>query len=112
MEKQQSEPQKPQPKAKREVKDYGQSKNLDEDTAKIFHSIKEKANKKEFGRRITDADILAVAVRLITSEHIKKLQDDSLTERDRLNQAHADYMKSHGKITLDQFIGKLIRKEI
>lgn len=103
---------KPPVKVKKETKEYGKSKNIDLETAKILHTLNEKANKKDFGKRIHDSEILAVAVRLITTEDIKKLQDDSLTANDRLGMLHAEYMKSHGKITLDQFLGKLIRKEI
>lgn len=85
---------------------------IDLDTAKLLFQFKEKVNKKSFGRPVRDYEILAFAVRLLKAEHISELQEQTYSEQDRLNMAHESYMKEHGKISLDQFIGKLIRGEI
>jgi hypothetical protein len=87
-------------------------KKLDPAAAKLLAQLKEKANKKEFGRKVLEKEILSLAVRLVTDEHLKELQTQTYTERDRLSMAHDEYQRSNGKITLDQFIGKLLKGEI
>ncbi len=87
-------------------------KKLDPESARILQALKEKANKKIFGRKVRDAEIIEVALRLVTDEQINTLQEKTFSEKDRLSIAHADFVKSHGKITLDQFIGKLLKGEL
>lgn len=87
-------------------------RTIDLDSAKAISLFKEKVNKKPFGRDIRDHEILAFAITLLKPEHVSELQERSYSEQDRLNMAHESYMKENGKISLDQFIGKLIRGEI
>lgn len=87
-------------------------KKLDPETGKILKQLKDKINKKSFGRSIRDTEIISLSLGLISSEHIQKLQESTLSEKDRLHIAHEDYVKENGKITLDQFIGLLIRGQI
>lgn len=87
-------------------------KKVDPDTARTIQQIKDRANKKPYGRKVKDSDVLGLAVSLLTPEHIPKLQALTYTERDQLRMSHDEYQKKHGKISLDQFIGKLIRGEI
>ena len=98
-------------KKSKEVKKKSSLKKLDPEAAKLLAAIKEKANKKSFGRKVRDSEIIGRALSLIESVHIKELQDATLSERDRLALAHEEYVKQHGKITLDEFIGKLLRGE-
>lgn len=87
-------------------------KKLDLESAKLLASLKDKANKKNYGRKIKDAEIISKALGLLESQHIQELQEMSLSEKDRLHIAHDDFQKKNGKITLDQFIGKLLKGEI
>jgi len=87
-------------------------KKLDADSAKLLQSIKDKANKKTFGRKVKDSEIISLGLSLVNPEHIQNLQNQTLSEKDRLQMAHEEYQKAHGKLTLDQFIGKLIRGEV
>lgn len=87
-------------------------KKIDAETAKLFQQFKERANRKAFGRKIRDTEILGAAVRLLGSDHILALQEATYSEKDRLQMAHEEYQKANGRISLDQFIGKLIRGEI
>lgn len=87
-------------------------KKLDQESAKLFMQIKDQINKKPYGRKVRDWEIMSVALKQINQEHIKELQTQTYSEKDRLMLAHEDYQKANGKISLDQFIGKLIRKEI
>jgi uncharacterized protein YjgD (DUF1641 family) len=87
-------------------------KKLDPDTGKTLKQLKDKINKKSFGRNIKDSEIISLSLSLIGPEHISKLQETSFSEKDRLHIAHEDYVKENGRITLDQFIGMLIRGQI
>ena len=87
-------------------------KKLDPETGKILKQLKDKINKKSFGRNIRDTEIISLSLGLIGTDHIQRLQESTLTEKDRLHIAHEDYVKENGKITLDQFIGLLIRNQI
>lgn len=87
-------------------------KKLDANSAKILAALKEKANKKDFGKKVLEKDILSLAVRLVTDEHLKELQIQTYTEKDRLLIAHEEFCKQNGKITLDQFIGRLLKGEL
>ncbi len=95
-----------------EKKPKNSLKKIDPEATRLLHQLKERANRKSFGRKITEKEIILKGLRLVTSEHLKELQDSSLTEKDRLHLAHEEYAKRNGKITLDQFIGKLIRGEL
>lgn len=86
-------------------------KKLDSETAKILQMLKDKANKKSFGRKVRDSEILALGLSLLNSDHIQQLQSQTLSEKDRLHIAHEEYQKANGKISLDHFIGKLLNGE-
>lgn len=87
-------------------------KKIDQDSARLFEQIKDRINKKPYGRKIKDFEIMAVAIKQITAEHIKELQAQTFTEKDNLAIAHEEYQKANGKISLDQFIGKLLKGQI
>lgn len=87
-------------------------KKFDVENARLLFQLKEKANKKQFGRKVRDGEIIFAALKLIGSEHIAELQKATYSEQDKLHMAHEDYMKTNGKISLDHFIGKLIRGEL
>ncbi|MDG0816423.1 hypothetical protein [Bdellovibrio svalbardensis] len=86
-------------------------KKLDPETGKLLQQLSDRANKKTHGKKIRDHEIISLGLSLILPEHLTALQERSLSEKDRLNIAHEDYQKLNGKITLDQFIGKLLRGE-
>ncbi len=87
-------------------------KKIDLETLKLMQSIKDKANKKEVGRNVRDSEILALAVKQLNQDHIKQLQEATYSEGDRLQIIHEQFQKEHGRLSLDQFIGKLMRQEI
>ena len=87
-------------------------KKLDLESAKLLASLKERANKKNYGRKIRDGEILAKALSLLQSHHLEEIQEITYSEKDRLHMAHEDYQKLNGKLSLDQFIGRLLKGEI
>lgn len=87
-------------------------KKIDLETSKLLNQLRDRANKKPYGRKVRDAELIAAGLRLLGEPQITELQDQTLSEQDRLKMAHEDYQKANGKISLDQFIGRLIRGEI
>jgi hypothetical protein len=78
---------------------------------KILHELA-KANKKDFGRKLRAEDLIAVAITLVQPEHIKQLQEATLSNADRLEQQYKDYVAKHGNLSKDAFIGKLLNAEV
>lgn len=69
------------------------------------------ANKKKAGRKIKIDQLLSLALELVTDEHIKKLQDQSLSNEDRKEQLRQRYIEIRGPITRDEFTGFMLTKE-
>lgn len=92
-------------------KGSGTIKRLDLASAKLLAQLKEKANKKDIGRKVLESEIISVALKLVTNEHIKELQAVTYSANDRLMLAYADYQKTNGKITLDEFIHNLLKSD-
>ena len=69
------------------------------------------ANKKKAGRKIKVDQLLSLALELVTDEHIKKLQDQSLSNEDRKEQLRQRYIEMRGPITRDEFTGFMLTKE-
>lgn len=87
-------------------------KKIDLETARLLNQLKDRANKKPFGRKVRDAELISLGLKLVEQRHLAELQEQTYSEKDRLAMAHDEYQKQNGKITLDQFIGRLIRGEI
>lgn len=87
-------------------------KKIDLETSKLLNQLRERANKKPYGRKVRDADLIAAGLKLLSDAQISELQDQTLSEQDRLKMAHEEFQRTNGKISLDQFIGRLIRGEI
>lgn len=87
-------------------------KKVDQETAKLIRQCRERANKKTYGRKVRDGEVIAKAMSLLEQQHIQELQESTLSEKDRLHMAHESYMKHNGKISLDQFIGRLLKGEV
>lgn len=87
-------------------------KKIDGDTAKQLSTLKDRANKKSHGRKVRDSELIALGLSLIETQHLASLQEATYSETDRLAIAHDEYQKANGKLSLDQFIGRLIRGEV
>lgn len=86
-------------------------KKLEPETIKLLQTLREKANRKDFGRKVRDAEIIHQGLTLITQAHLEELKERTYTEQDRLRFAHLGYQKKHGKVSLDQFIGHLLKTQ-
>ncbi|RYZ77682.1 MAG: hypothetical protein EOP05_00865, partial [Proteobacteria bacterium] len=66
-------------------------KKLDPEAAKLLLTLREKANKKQFGRKVRESEIILLALKLVKSDHIDELQEATYSEKDRLEMVHAQY---------------------
>ena len=67
-----------------------------------------KANKKEFGSRISMTAVLEVAISLVEDSHIRQLQEQSMTNAERLEQQRQEHAKNHGAISRGDFVALLL----
>lgn len=66
------------------------------------------ANKKQRGRKITVDQIVQIAISKVTTEDIRHMQSNSLSNEDKLENLRLIYSKKHKNVTPDQFIGLLL----
>jgi hypothetical protein len=67
-----------------------------------------KLNKKDFGKRVRCDELIGTALSLLTDQHLKAMQEGSMTNADRLEIQYRDYVKKHGATTKDDFLGKIL----
>jgi len=82
------------------------------ETARKLAKIQQTVNKKLFGKKIHPDSILSLALDQLNADHIQKLQQDSLSNADRLELSYREYLKSQPGISKDEYIGKLMSGEI
>lgn len=68
-------------------------------------------NKKDFGRRVRAEDYLALALSLITPQHLEQLHEASLSNADRLERDFRAFVAEHGPISRDEYLGKRLNGE-
>lgn len=86
-------------------------RKIDGQSLKLLNSLRERANKKNYGKTIKDSELIGLGLSLITDVMIKDLQEKSLSNRDRLNLWHEQYCKKSEKISFDQFLGQIMQSE-
>lgn len=69
------------------------------------------ANKKDFGRTIKFDELVEFAIGLLTEEHLKMLQERSLTNEDRRERLRQKYIELSGPVTRDEFTGLMMKPE-
>ncbi len=67
-----------------------------------------KVNKKSFGKKVRVDELICLLLPLLTDAHIKSMQDSSMTNADRLELQYRDYIKTHGAISKDDFLGQIL----
>ena len=85
---------------------------LQKETKKKIVSELAKMNKKDFGKKVRVDEFLNVALSLIGPEHLKKLQEGSLSNADRLERDYKDYISKFEHISKDEYLGKRLNGEI
>jgi hypothetical protein len=67
-------------------------------------------NRKELGKPVTPDQYIALAISLLTTDHVEQLKSQSLSNKDRLEAQYKKYCSEHGKVTMDEFIGLLLEE--
>ena len=67
-----------------------------------------KVNKKDFGKPVKTDALIGLLLSLLNDQHVKALQDGSMTNADRLELLYRDYVKKHGATSKDEFLGRML----
>lgn len=81
-------------------------------TRKRVLEILNKANNKDFGRRLQSEDVILLAIGRITPQDIVALQEGSMSHADRLEREYRYYVAKNGAISKDDYLGKRLCGEI
>lgn len=98
-------------KANTKISVKNKSIRINIENQKKAEKILATANKKKLGRKIKLDQVLAIVLDLVTEEHIRKLQDQSLSNEDRKEQLRQRYIEARGPISRDEFTGFMLTKE-
>ena len=77
-------------------------------TFKTLLGLAERINRKDFGCRVKHDDVIACGLSLIASDHVKGLQERSLSNQDRLNALYDRYAAKRKNVSKDEFLGLLL----
>ena len=84
-------------------------------TIKVKREIKRKIdleliriNKKHYGKKVTSEHLISLLLTLFKDEHIKVLQEQSLSNSDRLEQQFKTFVSKNPGTTKDDFLGRLL----
>lgn len=69
------------------------------------------ANKKKFGKKIKFDHLMALALDLITDNHLETLKSNSLTNEDRKEELRQKYIELRGPISKDAFTGFMMSSD-
>lgn len=98
-----SSPSKPKAKAKT---DY---LRIQKETKRKILSELANLNRKDTGREVTPDQYISLAISLLTADHLEQLKKQSLSNKDRLEQRYREHCSTHGKISMDEFLGLLLK---
>ena len=69
-------------------------------------------NKKDFGKTVSPDQYVSLAISLLKPEHLQLLKDQSLSNKDKMEQRYLEYCSKNGKVTRDEYIGILLQQEL
>lgn len=79
----------------------------DKSSQEMILNLLRSANNKEHGREIGLKDIVVVALSKLTSKDLEKIQEDSLSEMEKVEKALLEYnKKNNSNLTLGEFLVK------
>lgn len=74
---------------------------------KVFAELA-KINKKNFGRKVRPDQLITLLLTFLRPEHIQKLQEESLSNADRLEMKYREHVKKFGPVAKDEYLGLLL----
>ena len=81
-------------------------------TKKKLQQLLATINKKEFGRKVKPDEVIYMGLCGIKESAIKTLQEQSMSNADKLELKHREYIKRNGRITRDEFLGVMMKGEL
>ena len=87
------------------------SVRIGDETEKKLEKILAAANKKKLGRKIKVDQVVGLALELLTEDHIKKLQNQSLSNEDRKENLPQKWSQLHGPVSKETFTGVMMKPE-
>jgi hypothetical protein len=79
----------------------------DKSSQELILKLLESANNKEHGREVSLKDIVVVALSKLTPKDLEKIQEDSLSEMEKVEKALLEYnKKNNSNLTLGEFLVK------
>ncbi len=81
-------------------------------TQNKLSSLLSEVNKKDFGKRVKANELIELALGLIKDDHIKELQNKSLSNSDLLDMKFDEHVKKFGPISKDEYIGILLKGQL
>ena len=78
-------------------------------TQKLVSSLLTKANRKSYGRKVKASQLIQHALSKLDEADIKLLQDQSLSNADRMEMKFREYCKRNSGATRDEFLGQLLQ---
>lgn len=78
-------------------------------TAKTIKVMIQKANKKNYGKKIRPDDLIQKSISLLTDDHLEEIKQSTMTNSDRLEIAYQEHCKTHGQLTKDEYFGLLLK---
>ncbi len=75
-------------------------------------SILDKINQKDQGKKVRADDVVTLSLTLLKNEHLKRLQDNSLTNTDRMEILFQEFKSKNKNATKDLFLGALLKGDL
>ena len=94
--------------SKAKAKKEASTVRVSNSTQKLLTSVLQKSNKKSYGRRVKADPVLQLALSKLTDADIKALQEQSLSNADRMEMKYREFVRANGPISKDEFLGTLL----
>ena len=94
--------------SKAKAKKESSTVRVSNSTQKLLTSVLQKSNKKSYGRRVKADPVLQLALSKLTDADIKALQEQSLSNADRMEMKYREFVRTNGPISKDEFLGTLL----
>ena len=79
----------------------------EKESKEVIIKVLEQVNDKSFGREINVKEILLILLKKLTNKEIERLQENSLSDKEKIQQAHIEFnQKNNTNLTFDEFLIK------
>jgi hypothetical protein len=98
-------------KTKDETEANGTAIRVQKATKSALLAKLKEINQKQLGRKLKADELLTLALKRLTDEDVKALQEMSLSNEDRKEKMRQKYIEIHGPISEDEFTGFTFTRE-